>query len=267
MINFTKMHCLGNDYILVDCTNNKNYISNPTIFSKNISNRNFGIGSDGIILIEDSIPADFKIRIFNSDGSESEMCGNGIGCVGKYVFDNKLTNKTSLKMETLSGIKDLELRIKNNKAYSITVCLGEYKIFDEFELNIIDKTFNINPISVGNPHAVIFINNLNNINIIKYAPEIEKHKIFLNKTNVEFVQIINSNHIKVNVWKRGSGIILACGTGACASTVAAFNKKFIYINPIVELPGGNLQTYIDEKTNKVYMSGPATTVYSGIYFN
>lgn len=267
MINFTKMHGLGNDYVLVDCTNNKNYISNPSTFSKNISNRNFGIGSDGLILIENSNLADFKMKIFNSDGSEAEMCGNGIRCVGKYVFDNKLTNKTSIKIETLAGIKDLELKVKNNKVYSVTACLGNFKIFDEFELNFENKTFVINPISVGNPHAVIFVNNLNDINITKYAPFIENHKVFSNKTNVEFVQIINSNHIKVKVWERGAGTTLACGTGACASTIAAFNKKFIYKNPTVELPGGNLQTYIDEKTNQIYMSGSATTVYSGIYFN
>ena len=266
MINFTKMHGIGNDYVFVDCTDNKNHISSPSVFSKNISNRNFGIGSDGLILIENSNIADFKMRIFNTDGSEAEMCGNGIRCVGKYVFDNKLTNKTSLKIETLAGIKDLELKVRNNKVSSVTVCLGEYKIFDEFELNVIDKTFNITPISVGNPHAIIFVNNLSDIDITKYAPYIENHKIFSNKTNVEFVQIINSNHIKVNVWERGAGITLACGTGACAATIAAFNKKLIYKNPIVELPGGNLQTYINEKTNQIYMSGAATTVYSGIYF-
>ena len=267
MINFTKMHGLGNDYIFVDCTNNKNHILNPSVFSKNISNRNFGIGSDGLILIEDSNLADFKMRIFNSDGSEAEMCGNGIRCVGKYVFDNNLTNKTELKIETLAGIKDLELKVRNNKVYSVTVCLGKYKVFDEFELSILDKSFRINPISVGNPHAVIFVNNLSDIDINKYAHIIENHKIFSNKTNVEFVQIINLNNIRVKIWERGSGITLACGTGACASAIAAFNKKFVYKNPIVELPGGNLQTYIDDKTNKVYMSGPATTVYSGIYFN
>jgi len=267
MINFTKMHSLGNDYVFIDCTNNKNFISNPSIFSKNICNRNFGIGSDGLIFLENSKVADFKMRVFNNDGSEAEISGNGIHCVGKYVFDNKLTDKTSLKIETSAGIKTLELKIKNNKVYSTTVCLGEYKIFDEFELNILDKTFNINPISVGNPHAVIFLNNLSNIDINKYAPVLENHKVFLNKTNVEFVQIISSNYIKVNVWERGSGITLACGTGACASAIAAFNKKFIYKNPTVELPGGNLQTYIDERTNQIYMSGTATTVFSGIYFN
>lgn len=267
MINFTKMHGLGNDYVFVDCTNNQNFISSPPAFSKSISDRHWGIGSDGLILIENSSVADFKMRIFNSDGSEAEMCGNGIRCVGKYVFDNKLTNKTSLKIETLAGIKDLELKIKNNKVYSVTVCLGEYKIFDDFELTVEGKSFVITPISVGNPHAIIFVNNLTDIDMEKYAPFIENHKIFSNKTNVEFVQVVNSNFIKVNVWERGSGATLACGTGACASTVAAFNKGFIYKNSTIELPGGTLQTYIEEKTNKVYLSGSAVAVFSGIYFN
>lgn len=267
MINFTKMHGIGNDYVFVDCTNNKNFIQNPSSFSKIISNRNYGIGSDGLILIEDSKIANFKMRIFNSDGSEAEMCGNGIRCVGKYIYDNHLTDKTSINIETLAGIKRLDLKIKNHQVYSVSVCIGEYKIFDEFELNILDKSFTINPVSVGNPHAVIFLNNLSDLEIEKYAPLIEYHKIFSNKTNVEFVQIINSNHIKVKVWERGSGSTLACGTGACAATATAFNKKFIYKNPTVELPGGILTTYIDDKTNSIYLSGPATTVYTGIYFN
>ena len=267
MINFTKMHGLGNDYVFVDCTNNKNFISNPSSFSKIISHRNLGMGSDGLILIENSNIADFKMRIFNSDGSEAEMCGNGIRCVGKYVYDNKLTNNTSVKIETLAGVKDLELKIKNNKVYSVSVCIGEYELFDEFELDILNKTFTINPVSVGNPHAVIFINNLSDFKIEEYAEIIENHKAFPNKTNVEFVQIINPNYIKVKVWERGSGTTLACGTGACASTSVAYNKKFIYKNPTVELPGGTLQTYIDDKTNQIYLSGPATTVYNGIYFN
>ena len=267
MINFTKMHGLGNDYVFVDCTNNKNFIQNPSFLSRIISNRNFGIGSDGLILIEDSKIADFKMRIFNVDGSEAEMCGNGIRCVGKYVFDNHLTYKTSLEIETLSGIKQLELKIKNYQVSSISVCLGKYKILDEFELNVLDKTFTINPVLVGNPHAVVFTNNLSNFEIEKYAPIIENHKVFPNKTNVEFVQIINPSHIKVKVWERGSGVTLACGTGACASAAVSFNKKFIYKNPTVELPGGSLQIYIDEKTNNIYLTGPATTVYSGTYLN
>lgn len=267
MIHFTKMHGLGNDYVFVDCTENKNYIPNPSSFSKIISNRNFGIGSDGLILIEDSKLADFKMRIFNSDGSEAEMCGNGIRCVGKYVYDNHLTEKNTLEVETLAGIKKLNLKVRNNQVYSISVCLGNYKVLDEFDLSILDATFTITPVLVGNPHAVIFVKDLSDFKIEKYAPLIEKHTVFPNKTNVEFVQIINSNHIKVKVWERGSGITLACGTGACASTAVAFSKKFIYRNPTVELPGGFLQTYIDEKTHSIYLSGPAVTVYNGVYYN
>lgn len=267
MINFTKMHGLGNDYVFVDCTDNKNYIQNPSSFSKIISHRNFGIGSDGLILIENSNIADFKMRIFNSDGTEAEMCGNGIRCVGKFIYDNNLSNKTFLKIETLAGIKDLELKVRNNQVYSVSVCIGKYEILDEFELNILDKTFTITSVSVGNPHAVIFTNDLSSFKIEKYAPLIENHKKFLNKTNVEFVQVISPNHIKVKVWERGSGLTLSCGTGACASTAVAFNKKFIYKNPTVELPGGFLQTYIDENTNQIYLSGPATTVFSGTYIN
>ena len=267
MIHFTKMHGLGNDYVFVDCTNNKNFIQNPSSFSKIISNRNFGIGSDGLILIENSKLADFKMRIFNSDGSEAEMCGNGIRCVGKYVYDNRLTEKTSLEIETLAGIKKINLKVRNHLVYSVSVCLGTYQVLDEFVLPILDTKFTITPVLVGNPHAVIFVKDLTDYPIEKYAPFIENHKAFPNKTNVEFVQIMNSDHIKIKVWERGSGITLACGTGACASVAAAFSKKFIYKSPNVELPGGFLQTYIDEKNNNIYLSGPATTVFSGIYYN
>lgn len=267
MIHFSKMHGLGNDYVFVDCTNGKNFISNPSTFSKIISNRNFGIGSDGLILIEDSKIADFKMRIFNLDGSEAEMCGNGIRCVGKYVYDKHLTDKTSIEIETLAGIKKLELKIKNGQVFSVSVCLGSYKILDEFELSILDTTFTVHPILVGNPHAIIFVKDLSKLEFEKYAPLIENHKVFPNKTNVEFVQVISTNHLKVKVWERGSGPTLACGTGACASTVAAFYKKLIYKNPTVELPGGPLHTYIDEATSQIYLSGPATMVFDGIYFN
>lgn len=189
----------------------------------------------------------------------------GIRCVGKYVFENKLTNKTSLEIETLAGIKKIELKIRNYQVSSVSVCLGECKVLDEFQLSILDTNFTITPVLVGNPHAVIFTEDLSKIETEKYAPLIENHKVFPNKTNVEFVQIINPNLIKVKVWERGSGITLACGTGACASTAAAFSQKFIYKNPNVELPGGFLQTYFDEKTNNIYLSGPATTVFTGNY--
>lgn len=267
MINFTKMHGLGNDYVFINCTKGKNVISNPSNFSKTISNRNFGIGSDGLILIEDSNIADFKMRIFNSDGSEAEMCGNGIRCVGKFLYDKKLINKTVFEIETLAGIKKIQLKINNYQVISVSVCIGTPKILDEFELNILDEKFIINPVLIGNPHAVIFVSDLSKFDFGKYAPLIETNKVFPNKTNVEFAQIVNPNLIKVKVWERGSGPTLACGTGACAVTAVSYNKKFIYKSVNIELPGGFLQTYFDTSTNNIYLSGPATTVYDGIYLN
>lgn len=266
MINFTKMHGLGNDYVFIDCTNNKNSIPNPSSYSEIISNRNFAIGSDGLILIEDSKIADFKMRIFNSDGSEAEMCGNGIRCVGKYVFEKNLTKKTTIEIETLAGIKQIKLKIRNQKVSSVSVCMGKPQILDEFELNILNNKFVITPVLIGNPHAVIFTPDLSKIDFEKCAPLIETHKVFPNRTNVEFVQIINPNLLKVKVWERGSGVTLACGTGACAVTAAAYSKKFIYKSVNIELPGGFLQTYFDVSSNNVYLSGPASMVYDGVYF-
>lgn len=267
MINFTKMHGLGNDYVFIDCTNKKNIIPNPSTFSQAISNRNFGIGSDGLILIEDSNIADFKMRIFNSDGSEAEMCGNGIRCVGKYLYEKNLTKKTSIEIETLAGIKKLQLKIKNYQVVSVSVCMGETKILDEIELDILDTKFVVTPALIGNPHAVIFLTDIDKFDFEKYAPLIENHRVFPNKTNVEFAQIVNPNLVKVKVWERGSGSTLACGTGACAVTAIAYSKKFIYKSVNVELPGGFLQTYLEPTSNIVYLSGPASMVYDGVYFN
>ena len=267
MIEFTKMHGLGNDYVFIDCTNKKNYIQNPASLSQAISSRHFGIGSDGLILIEDSKIADLKMRIFNSDGSEAEMCGNGIRCVAKYVYEKQLTDKTSLKIETLGGIKKLELKVRNHQVYSVSVRMGIPRILEETELDVLDMKFSITPVILGNPHAVTFVNNLEQFNFEKYAPLIENHRIFPNKANVEFVQVMNPNLLKVKVWERGSGATLACGTGACAATAVAFEKKFIYQSTNVELPGGFLQTYVDTKTQNIYMSGPATMVYDGFYDN
>lgn len=262
MINFTKMHGLGNDYVFVDCTNGKNNIHDPPSFSVKISNRNFGIGSDGLIIISDSKVADFKMQIFNSDGSRAEMCGNGIRCVGKFLYDKKLTNKTKLKIETLGGMKEIELKVKNNEVYKVNVCIGTPEILDDLEINLFGTNFTVSPVIVGNPHAVIFVNDVNAIDIKRYGPFIESFSSFPNKTNVEFAQIITPSLAKVKVWERGSGETLACGTGACAVCSVAFTKHYCYRNLTVELPGGFLQTYFNENGN-VYMSGPATTVYEG----
>lgn len=265
MITFSKMHGLGNDYVFVDCTNGKNVINNPSRFSQIISNRNFGIGSDGLILIENSNVADFKMRIFNSDGSEAEMCGNGIRCVGKYIFDKNLSHSTNLKIETLAGIKDLKLHVKNNLVNFIQVEIGKAEILESINLDILDKSFNIIPVYIGNPHAVIFLNSINDIKFEIYAPLIENHKFFKNKTNVEFAQVINQHLIKVLVWERGSGKTLACGTGASAVSAAATFRKLSSSSNIIRLPGGTLQTYVDNSLN-VSISGPASLVYDGKYY-
>ena len=224
MIHFTKMHGLGNDYVFVDCTKNKNTIPNPSSFSKIISNRNFGIGSDGLILIEDSKLADFKMRIFNSDGSEAEMCGNGIRCVGKYVYDNHLTEKNNLEVETLAGIKKLNLKVRNNQVYSISVCLGNYKVLDEFDLSILDASFTITPVLVGHPHAVIFVKDLSDFKIKKYAPLIEKHTVFPNKTNVEFVQISSKSKSMGKRFRNNTCLWYWC---MCFNSCCFFEKIYL----------------------------------------
>ena len=205
--------------------------------------------------------------MYNLDGSRAQMCGNGIRCVGKYVYEKQLTDKTSLEIETLGGIKKLELKVRNHQVYSVSVRMGIPRILEETELDVLYMKFRITPVFLGNPHAVIFVNTLEHFDFEKYAILLEDHRIFPNKTNVEFVQVMNPNLLRVKVWERGSGATLACGTGACAATAVAFEKKFIYQSTNVELPGGFLQTYVDTKTQNIYMSGPATLVYDGFYHN
>ena len=266
MITFSKMHSLGNDFVLINCINKNNGIKNPSEFSKSISNRHFGIGADGLILIENSSIADFKMRIFNSDGSEAEMCGNGIRCVGKYIFDKRLSSKTLLKIETISGIKNLILTVKNNRVFYVSASIGTATIYDSINLKILNRTFNIFPVNIGNPHAVIFFNNINDINFTQYAPLIENHAFFKNKTNVEFAQIINKTLIKVLVWERGAGKTLACGTGAAAVSAVAYSQKLTSNSTKIILPGGILQTLIDDYLN-VSILGPVKITYDGFFYN
>lgn len=269
---FTKMHGLGNDYIYIDCTNNKNKIDTPEELSKKISNRHFGIGSDGLILICDSAKCDFKMRMFNADGSEAEMCGNGIRCVGKYVYDFGLTNKEAISVETKAGVKFLKLNPKNGKIETVTVDMGE-PILDKdeipvntdgkfVELKVLDREFIFTPVSMGNPHAITFINNLDNFDIDKYGKIVESDSHFPNKTNVEFIEIIDRKHIKMRVYERGTGETLACGTGACASVVASFLNNLTDRTVNVKLLGGSLTINYNED-GRVYMTGEATTVFKG----
>ena len=274
MIKFTKMHGLGNDYVYIDAINQN--IENESTLAQFVSNRHFGIGSDGLILICKSNIADFKMRMFNSDGSEAEMCGNGIRCVGKFVYDKGLTNKTIVTIETLAGIKTLKLNTKDGKVETVRVDMGE-PILNPKEIPVIsneepvknlvleadDKKFKFTCVSMGNPHAITQVENTDNFDVEKYGKILEVDKAFPNKTNVEFIQIVDEEHVKMRVWERGAGETLACGTGACGTAVACYLNGETGRKVEVELLGGNLYIEWDEKDNHVYMTGPAVTVFEG----
>ena len=277
MLEFVKMHGLGNDYVYMDAINQ--IIKDRNELAKKVSDRHFGIGSDGLILICKSNIADFRMQMFNSDGTEAEMCGNGIRCVGKFVYDNGFTNKKNLTIETLAGIKKLELITKNEKVEAVKVDMGEpilepEKIpviskeipVNDLNLNIIDKNLKFTCVSMGNPHAITFIDeNVNEFDVEKYGRLVEINEVFPKKTNVEFINIINKNKIKMRVWERGAGETLACGTGACASAVAAIINGYTDRNIIVELLGGTLEIEWNKKDNHIYMTGPAKIVFKGFY--
>ena len=274
MIKFTKMQGLGNDYVYIDAINQK--IENESSLAQFVSNRHFGIGSDGLILICNSEIADFRMRMFNSDGSEAEMCGNGIRCVGKFIYDKGLTNKTTLKIETLAGIKELKLNLKKGKVDTVRVNMGEpileaekipvissEKIVQNLKLEIEERKFNFTCVSMGNPHAITFVENVEDFEVEKYGSKIEVNERFPQKINVEFIEIVNKNHIKMRVWERGSGETLACGTGACASVVAGIINNLIERKVIVELLGGCLEIEWNKEDNHIYLTGPAVTVFEG----
>lgn len=274
MIKFTKMHGLGNDYVYIDAINQK--IENESSLAKFVSNRHFGIGSDGLILICKSDIADFKMRMFNSDGSEAEMCGNGIRCVGKFVYDKGLTDKTTVKIETLAGIKTLVLNTKDGKVETARVDMGEPILEAEkipviskeqpvknLELEAENKKFKFTCVSMGNPHAITIVENTKEFDVEKYGKILEVDKAFPKKANIEFAQIIDKENIKMRVWERGAGETLACGTGACATAVACNLNGLTGRKVNIELLGGTLNIEWNEKDNHVYMTGPAVTVFDG----
>lgn len=273
-LEFTKMHGIGNDYIYIDVAKNRDLKEIFTRYSigalvRYLSNRNFGIGGDGVIFIEKSMIADFKMRIFNSDGTEAEMCGNGIRCFAKYIYDQKLTEKDILKIETLAGIKEVKkekhiLEPSKETIEQYVVKMGKPIIFGNLSISVLDKNIQLTKILIGNPHAVIFTKDIENIPIKKYGPLIENHKYFPQKTNVEFVEILENNLIKMRVWERGSGETFACGTGSCAAVVAGVSNNLIKRDVKVLLRGGELDINWDKKTNNIYMKGMATKVYDGI---
>lgn len=272
---FTKMHGIGNDYIYIDAT--KNVITNPELLAKKLSDRHYGIGSDGLVLIMPSVICDFRMRMFNPDGTEAEMCGNASRCVAKYVYDNKMTDKTNFTLETGAGIKILSIH-KNpeNIVDTVTIDMGTpilepEKIpvlaSEEMVLNkslvVLDKKYKINCISMGNPHCVIFTEGIGLTDVTHLGPIIENHPMFPKKTNVEFAEVVDEHNIKMRVWERGTGETLACGTGACATLVAAVLNGYTTNDVTLHLIGGDLQIKWNKKTGHVLMTGPAETVFEG----
>ena len=271
---FTKMHGCGNDYVYVNLFEEQ--LDNPAEVSIKVSDRHFGIGSDGLITIGPSEKADFRMHIYNADGSEAEMCGNGIRCVAKYVYDHKLTDKTEITVETGAGVLTLILYPENDKVQQVRVDMGEPiltpadipvvsqndKVIDE-PIEVGGKTWNMTCVSMGNPHAVVFVDDTANFPLETYGPLFENHERFPKRTNTEFVQIISRTEANMRVWERGSAETWACGTGTCASVMACILNGKTEDKVLVHLRGGDLTIEYDRASNHVFMTGPATEVFSG----
>lgn len=272
--NFSKMHGAGNDYIYVNCF--KETVENPNLTAKLVSDRHFGIGSDGLVLIKPSDKADFRMDMYNSDGTQAEMCGNATRCVGKYVYDRGLTDKTTVTLETLAGIKVLELNVQDGTVHSVRVNMGSPGLdpknipiksdLDRFvaqEVSVGGKTYAVTGVSMGNPHAVTFIDDVSGLDIEKIGPVFETHELFPKRINTEFAKVRDRNTIEMRVWERGAGETLACGTGACATMVAAILNGFTDDEADLVLLGGTLHIKWDREDNNVYMTGPAEFVFDG----
>lgn len=271
---FTKMQGCGNDYVYMDCT--KSLIENIPETAIKVSDRHFGVGSDGLILVRSSKVADFMMDMYNQDGSHSNMCGNGIRCVAKFVYDKGLTDKTRLKIETGSGIKDLDLTVENGKVTYVTVNMGapitkpslipvalDKEILIKEPINVGGNSYEITCVSMGNPHAVVFVDDPKKVPIETIGPLFEHHTLFPERTNTEFIHVIDRNHIEMRVWERGAGETLACGTGACASAMACILNGYTDHEVTVSLRGGELKIQYDESKDRVFLTGPAKTVFEG----
>lgn len=271
-IRFTKMHGAGNDYIYVNTI--KYPIEHPEELAIKWSAFHTGIGSDGLVLIGKSPVADFSMRIFNADGSEAMMCGNASRCIGKYLYDNKITDKKDISLDTLSGIKHLQLTVSEGKVSKVTVDMGSPKLEDVTiegkpehmvakEITINNQTYKATAVSMGNPHLVIYINDIEQIDLPTIGPLLERHPLFPGRINVEFAQKLNNNKVRMRVWERGSGITMACGTGACATAVAGFIIGETGRDVEIIMDGGSLNIKWDEESDKIYMTGDAVTVFEG----
>lgn len=258
---FTKMQGLGNDYVYLDCT--KESPEDLSALAIRISDRHFGVGSDGLICVCPSEKADFRMRMFNADGSEGEMCGNGIRCVGKFVYDKGLTDKTEITIETLAGIKEIHLTVERERVLSVTVDMGIPEAENARMLEILGRKYEIRPVSMGNPHAVTFLEGIDDLKLEEIGPHFENHPSFPNRTNTEFVEVLSPKLLRMRVWERGSGETLACGTGACAVLVAAALAGKSERSATIRLRGGDLQIRWDEADKHIYMIGPAVTVFEG----
>ena len=272
---FTKMHGIGNDYVYVNCF--KETVDNPAEVSIKVSDRHFGIGSDGLILIKPSDVADFRMDMYNADGSQAEMCGNGIRCVGKYVYDYGLTDKTSVSVETLAGIKYLDFIIEDGKVALVTVDMGAPELIAknvpviseneqviEEKITVCDKEWEMTCVSMGNPHCVVFIDEpVKDFPLEQIGPHFESHERFPKRVNTEFIEVLDRKTVNMRVWERGSGETMACGTGACASAVAAALCGHTEDEITLHLLGGDLRVRWDRENNKVFMTGPAAVVFDG----
>ena len=273
---FTKMHGLGNDYVYVNAFDET--VADPAAMAVAVSRPHFGVGADGLVLIGPSAEADFAMRMFNADGSEGEMCGNAVRCIGKYVHDRGLTRKTEVRLSTLGGIKTLQLRLKDGSVDQVTVDMGEpafspaslpvewpgERIVNQ-PLTIDGQTHHITCVSMGNPHAVIFVDDPQAVDVHGIGRQIEHDALFPKRTNVEFVRVWRRDLLEMRVWERGSGETLACGTGAAASLVAAVLNGLADRSAVVQLTGGELHVHWDARDNHVYQTGPATFVFDGVW--
>lgn len=262
MLSFTKMHGLGNDYVYLNCL--ENTPDDLPALARRVSDRHFGVGGDGLICICSSDCADVRMRMFNADGSEGEMCGNGIRCVGKYVYDKGLVKRNSLAVETLGGIKFLDLKVENGFVSAVTVDMGAPVFGPSAVITVKGIDYTVNPVSMGNPHSVVYLSEIKNLDLEDIGPHFENHPIFPNRTNTEFVEVIDRTHLNMRVWERGSGETLACGTGACAVLAVSVSLGLCEREATVHLLGGNLNICWLEEDGHIYMTGPATTVFEGV---
>lgn len=271
---FTKMHGIGNDYVYINAFEEE--VAAPEQLAVAISDRHFGVGGDGLVLIMPSQIADAKMRMFNSDGSEAEMCGNAIRCVGKFLYDHRIVTKETLTIETLAGIKSLNLETKNGLVSAVKVDMGEpilqsdlipvngdSRIIIDEPIAVNDRNYRFTAVSMGNPHCVIFVPEITDAMVLTDGPTLETHRLFPRKINVEFVKVNSKDSLTMRVWERGSGETMACGTGACASVVAAILNKLTDRSVTVKLLGGELLIEWEPVSNHVFMTGPAVTVFEG----